>query len=142
MIFQFHSQDTIISILIRLITRGKFNHVSIRSGKYVYEAHIKKGVIKTLYSKWDNSTVVECIEIKSKREKEVVKFLNQQVGKKYDLTGIIAFLSIFAKPRKGYFYCSELAMVAFAKLFGCNGEIQNQKVSPQLFHDIIEIKRK
>ena len=140
MIFQFHSQDTIISILIRLITRGKFNHVSIRSGKYVYEAHIKKGVTKTLYSKWDNSTVVECIEIKSKREKEVVKFLNQQVGKKYDLSGVLSFLSIVTKPKLGKWFCSELGAVAYDKLRGKNVNFDNQKISPDFLYKIIKSK--
>lgn len=139
MIFQFHSKDTLISILIRFITQGKFNHVSIRIGKYVYEADMGKGVIKTLYSKWDNSSVVECITVKTKHEKKVVKFLNEQVGKKYDITGVLSFLLIFSKPKVGMWYCSELGFGAYLRsknnyISGTEG----QKISPYFLYIILK----
>lgn len=138
MIFQFHQGDALISIMIRLLT-GKYNHVSIRVGNYVYEAHIKKGVTKTLYSKWNSSSVVETIEVKSKNEKKVKLWLDKQVGKKYDVSGILSFLSIFSKPKIGKWYCSELSFVAYAKLKGVEGNIEGQKISPYLFYVILQL---
>lgn len=141
MFFQFHGGNSIISRLIRLISNGNYNHVSIRCGKYVYEAHIKGGVKKTLYSKWDKSSVKETIFVKSSRVKSVEKWLNKQVGKKYDLLGILSFLFVITKPRKGYWYCSELAMVTYSKLKGHSGDVENQKVSPYLFYKILELNK-
>lgn len=138
MIFQFHQSDAFISIIIRLLT-GKYNHVSIRVGNYVYEAHIGTGVTKTKYKDWDNSSVVETIEVKSKNEKKVKLWLDKQVGKKYDVSGILSFLSIFAKPKIGKWYCSELGFVTYAKLKGVEGNIEGQKISPYLFYVILKL---
>jgi len=141
MIFQFHKGDSILSRLIRLFSNGNYNHVSILTSKYVYEAHIKSGVTKTPIKKYDFSSVAEKIEVKSKRELSVIKWLDKQVGKKYDILGVLSFLSILTKPRKGYWFCSELAMVAYSRLKGYYGDIEDQKVSPQLFYDIIKINK-
>jgi len=142
MTFQFHKNNSFISRLIRLLSHGEFNHVSILAGEFVYEAHIDKGVVKTHQDKWNSSTVVDRIEYYSYNQPEVVEWLEKQVGKKYDITGIFSFISIFAKPRMGYWYCSELAMVAFSKMKGIQDEdIENQKVSPYLFYKILELNK-
>ena len=137
--FQFHYKKSLISFLIRVFSNGRFNHTSILLGDTVYEAHIRTGVTKTRLSKWDNSTVVETIEVKLTKteERRVRTWLNKQVGKKYDIIGIISFLFILLPPRKGYWYCSELGVVSLAKAKGIKGEIENQKISPQMFHNIL-----
>jgi uncharacterized protein YycO len=141
MIFQFHYSKTLLGFLIRLFSFGRFNHVSIRLGNYVYEATIKGGVIRTLYTKWNSETVVfsKKIEITQEEYQRAYIWLNKQVGKGYDVLGIVSFLFFFLPPRKGYFYCSEYAICALAKAKDRTDSIQNQKVSPQLFFDILDL---
>jgi len=141
MIFQFHYSKTLLGFLIRLFSFGRFNHVSIRLGNYVYEATARRGVIRTLYTKWDDRTMVfsKKIELTPDEYQRAFIWLNQQIGKKYDFIGILSFIFFFLPPRKGWWYCSEYAICALAKAKGKTKQIQNQKVSPQLFFDILDL---
>jgi uncharacterized protein YycO len=141
MIFQFHYSKTFIGFLIRLFSFGRFNHVSIRLGNYVYEATTTRGVIRTLYTKWDGRTMVfsKKIELTTEEYQRAFIWLNKQLGKKYDFIGILSFIFFFLPPHKGYFYCSEYAICALAKAKDRTESIQNQKVSPQLFFDILDL---
>jgi uncharacterized protein YycO len=141
MIFQFHYSKTLLGFLIRLFSFGRFNHVSIRLGNYVYEATIKGGVIRTLYTKWNSETVVfsKKVEITQEEYQRAYIWLNKQVGKGYDILGIFSFLFFWLPPRKGYFFCSELAICALAKAIGNSEELDNQKVSPDLFWRILKL---
>jgi uncharacterized protein YycO len=124
-----------------LLSNGKYSHVSILcENDYVYEATFK-GVIKTKKNKWNDKEVHAFFIVESEREEQVIKWLKKQVGKGYDFTGIFSFISLFAKPVKGKWYCSELGMVAYSKLKGHNGEIANQKISPYLLYKIIQLDR-
>jgi len=139
--FQFHRGEAKISKLIRFFSRGEYNHVSIRTHRYIYEAHIKQGVIKTPINKWDDSTVVITtkISVSNAGYTNMIKFLNEQVGKKYDIMGILSFFFILLPPRKGYWYCSELASVALEKAKIKDGMLDNRKISPQMFFDILNL---
>ena len=141
MIFQAHTGYHPISILIRLFSRGRFNHISIKLGEFIYEAHLKGGVMKTHERDWDDSTVVETKEVKITAVQRVAVrlWLNKQVGKKYDLWGIFAFISFFAKPRMGYWYCSEYATVALAKALDKKTLLEKQKISPETFWEILNL---
>jgi uncharacterized protein YycO len=141
MIFQFHYSRTLLGFLIRLFSFGRFNHVSIRLGNYVYEATTTRGVIRTLYTKWDSSTVATIKEVPLTQDEyqRVYIWLNRQIGKGYDIWGIFSFIFFWLPPRKGYWYCSELAICALAKAKDKTDQIQNQKVSPQLFFDILDL---
>lgn len=130
--FQFHRNNHLFAKVIRLFSRGSFNHVSIRIGRYVYEAHIDNGVTKTLYSKWKGIGVVESVLVEVEDTKTVEKWLNKQVGKKYDIFGVLSFLWIWARPAKGKWFCSELAMVTLAKALEI--DIYNQRQTPQDFY--------
>lgn len=142
--FNAHRGNGIISRLIRLFSRGLYNHISIELDGYIYEAHIHTGVHKVLVKEWDAKTVVNSTEIdlSTKRFKETYLFLEKQVGKKYDLRGVLGFLFVAFKPRMGYFYCSELAIVALAKALGKKDRMNNALVSPHLFWDILLLSKK
>ena len=134
--FNFHRGNKPISRMIRLFSGGQYNHVSIKIGRTIYEAHIKNGVTKTSQGLWNDETVAVSAPFEFPYEKEAKKFLEKQVGKKYDILGIFAFLWVFAKPKKGKWYCSELAQVALYKALGIKSTDSNyqQKVSPQDFY--------
>ena len=130
--FQFHRGNHLLGKVIRFFSRGDFNHVSIRIGKYVYESHIDTGVTKTLYSKWESWSVVESFLVEVEDTKAIEKWLKKQVGKKYDIWGVLSFMWIWAKPAEGKWFCSELAMVTLAKALEL--DTYNQRQSPQDFY--------
>lgn len=135
--FQAHRGNALLSRAIRLLS-PRYNHISIRLGDLVYEAHIKTGVTCTPYKEWKGKKTVvakRSFELDDKQTMRVVLFLNKQVGKGYDVLGIFSFIWIYFKPRMGKFYCSELAQVALYKMLGIHStaEDYNQKVSPYQF---------
>lgn len=139
----FHHWDTLLSKTIRFCSNGNFNHVSIESGLFIYEAHIHTGVRKVLRSEWDDSTVYTTIEFDEwpKREARMVEWLERQVWKKYDIIGVLSFIWIFLREKKGKWYCSELWMCALMKLLGVWKDEYNQKQSPtDLYHLCLILK--
>jgi len=138
-IFQAHNGDKPVSRLIRVFS-PRYNHISIRVGNTVYEAHAIKGVTKTAYGSWkDKKSVVATMgfDVTASVQARVKEFLERQVGKKYDGHGIFSFLWQYSKPVKGKWYCSELAMATLYKMINVksNSENYNQKVSPAKFWD-------
>lgn len=134
--FQFHRADHIVGLLIRLFSRGKFNHTSIRVGNTVYEAHMTSGVRKVKYDQWHGkSTVVDAFdfEVDDATHGRIRYFLERQVGKKYDWGGVMSFLWVMTNPKEGRWFCSELSMVALMKMRGIRNDAYNQRQSPQDF---------
>lgn len=141
-IFNFHYGYGLISTLIRWFSRGRYNHVSIQLGDFTYEAIEGKGVIKTLTKKWNADTVVESVvlTISDKAEQDLFKFLEEQVGKKYDYRGVLSFLWGFTRPKEGAWFCSELAMITFVKTKGLRAsDFEGERVSPHLFAGILKL---
>jgi len=142
--FNAHRGDAIISRLIRVLS-PQYNHISIQLGHHIYEAHIDTGVRKVRRLKWDDTTVVDTISIFCEDEhyQETKDFLEKQVGKKYDILGIVGFIWVFTKPRIGRWYCSELAQVILYKANGISSseEDYTQKVSPFAFWRTLQLLR-
>lgn len=139
-IFQAHRGDALLSRAIRLLS-PKYNHISIRIEDTVYEAHIGTGVTETPYKKWKGKKTVvakKSIEVDLMTGLKVLDFLFNQVGKQYDLWAVISFVWVFMKPRKGYWMCSELAIVTLGKALGRRDVFDNQKISPDLFWRILK----
>lgn len=140
-VFNFHASDSFLSRAIRACSDGKYSHVSIFLDGYIYEAHIKQGVRK-YKSTWDGANdIIESIYIKITKEqkKRLKKFLEAQVGKKYDLLGVLSFIWFFLRPKKGQWFCSEYAMVAFMKILGIKSGNYDQKQSPYGFYLILKM---
>lgn len=129
---QHHYGKSILASLIRFFSRGDYNHTSILIGGYVYEAHIHTGVTKTKLKDWNPpSKVVASHNFYTDSTPMVMKWLDKQVGKKYDITGVIAFIFPLLPQRTGYWFCSELAFVALAKALSVEFSTHEQKKSPQ-----------
>lgn len=144
--FQAHRGDALISRAIRLLS-PKYNHISIRIEDTVYEAHIGTGVTETPYKTWKGKKTVvakKSIEVDIVTALDIMDFLFRQVGKKYDVLGIFAFIWIFFKPRKDRWYCSELAQVILYKTLGMRSteDNYNQKVSPFAFWENLKAVEK
>lgn len=138
--YNFHSTDTLIGNGIKTYTKSNFNHVSISIMGYVFEADIKKGVVKVEEKDFDYSTVVTSITLhKINNIEQVFNWLNGEVGKGYDLIGVFSFIWRFLPNRIGRWYCSEYAKVSLAKAL--NVYKYNQKVTPQgLYEELLLIK--
>lgn len=144
--FQAHRGDALLSRAIRLLS-PRYNHISIRVGFLVYEAHIHNGVTQTPYKLWQGKKSVvakKSFEVDDQTAMRMVSFLATQVGKKYDIWGIFGFLWWFFKPRKDRWYCSELAQVALYKMLGIRSTADDydQKVSPYQFWRNLRMVRK
>jgi hypothetical protein len=136
--FNSHRSNTILGKTIRFFSRGKFNHTSINLNGIIYEAHIWCGVRMTQQDIWDNSTVKTSttFDIDVHTHRKLHYWLNRQVGKDYDLWGVLSFIWRFAKPTKGKWFCSELAVVVLAKLFAL--PTYNQRQSPTDFYYFVQ----
>ena len=134
--FQSHYSGTTLAKAIRLFSGGNFSHTSIKLETHVYEAHIKSGVTKTANDKYNYDDVIVTVsfEIEDARYEEVKKFLDAQVGKRYDTLGILAFLWFFIEQKPGKWFCSELGMVALMKAFSIPSMEYDQKQSPTSFY--------
>lgn len=133
--YNFHKTNTLIGYLIRIFTKSEFNHVSVTVDGYTYEADILQGV--WVVPKEKNIGIIKSVEIKKVNDCEVIYFINEQLGKKYDLLGVLSFIWRFLPNRIGRWYCSELAMVSLCK--GLGVEEFNQKVTPKDFYYVTQL---
>jgi uncharacterized protein YycO len=143
--FNLHRGTGLVSKAIMLLTSGSYSHASVNFGENRYESIIGGGVVKNQEQKVNRSKVVKQYHIKvtNKNYSLLENWINDQVGKKYDYAAILSFISpLFHKPRIGYWYCSELAYVLYAKARGNLGNVDDQKVSPQLLNDILSFNKK
>jgi len=132
--YHFHTSHTPYAQAIELYS--KYSHVSIEVGGYVYEAVIfdkysRRGVIKTPVEFYERDTIVKSVSLEL-NEREVINFLNEQVGKGYDFMGVLSFVWRVLPNRMGYWYCSELATVSLAKGKGITE--YSQKQTPEDFY--------
>lgn len=139
--FYAHHNDNPVSWLIRVFS-PKYNHISIRVNTFVYEAHAGKGVTKTQIKKWKGAKSVIAerrFDTSKSCEARVKRFLEKQVGKRYDMAGVFSFVWRFTQPKIGYWFCSELAMASLYKMLGIGSNVDgyNQKVSPSQFWKIL-----
>lgn len=133
--YNFHKGIGLYARVIRLYS--KYSHVSIVAGGYVYEALVKGGVIKTPVKEWCNDDVVRSVNLDNLSESEVIKFLDEQVGKDYDIVGVLSFLWRFLPAKIGAWYCSELAMVSLVKGLGIKEF--DQKQTPEDFYYVMQL---
>lgn len=134
--FYFHRNNTFLGKMIRLVSNGYYNHVSIGVNGYIYEANPRTGVTKKIADNNYTGTM-SWTHLFNLDNEEVIFFLECQIGKKYDYIGVLSFIWVFLKPRMGFWFCSELATVALMK--GLKETQYNQKQSPQDFYYLLKL---
>jgi len=108
-----------VSKAIRWQTRSPYSHIAIEldDGSVIEAWHIG-GVahnpsFRTVHTK---GTPVDVFAVMDKYNYEdVVTFLLDQVGKKYDFGSIARFMTRRAEPHDDKWFCSELAMAGVSK---------------------------
>lgn len=114
MIIIFAKNNGIPSLLIRLVTWSRWHHCGAltKDGKYVIEATALHGVVKTpindFLKRYTKTSMVEIVCNKEQAE----RFLNDQIGKRYDFKSVIAILVRAKKKPDNYWYCFELIAAA------------------------------
>ncbi len=115
----YKNQDSWISRVIRWQTRGIYSHVGISIDGIIHEAREFKGVIQRAAEKYDGRYFDDYkINITLEQELELEKFLRRQLGKPYDYTMVLRFITRQQESRKstGRWFCSELVFAAFQKV--------------------------
>jgi uncharacterized protein YycO len=106
------------SKLIMKRTWGDYSHVAIMNSAFrIFEAIFNEGVVVNPINATPHTkgTPVSVFKVDAKYdEAAVLDFLHRQVGKKYDIRGLIGFAVAkdYQNPRD--WFCSELVMAAFA----------------------------
>lgn len=107
----------LISRLIEWQTRGPWSHAAIQIGDTVIESHAKTGVVSRPFSqKTDVKDVLRLrADVTSSQAEAMTMFLSAQLGKKYDYTMVMRFVSRRQESRRSSnkWFCSELVFAAF-----------------------------
>jgi uncharacterized protein YycO len=135
--------NSIINKLIRLFTRGNYNHVSVifEDGTCV-EANPVKGIYahKQFFDDVKQKNyLIEIYTVDQTPEQNLIMedFVKRQIGKKYDFMAFLGFLFYATKETRkssNKWMCSELSFATFQKA-GINllDRVDAWKVSPTTF---------
>lgn len=98
---------------IQAATFSRWNHVAIEVGGLIYDATLSHGVKRwppgSMHQNYDE---VQTIELSVPNELAVIRFLDAQVGKRYDWTALVALPFRADWHRENKWFCSELAAAA------------------------------
>jgi uncharacterized protein YycO len=102
--------------LVGWYTSSEFSHVSTIINDMEIEAVIGKGVIEHIPTKnFRGETFTFEIE-DNKKNRRAIRWLRYQVGKEYDLTGVLRFAIPFMRDSAKSYYCSEIQSRFAAKV--------------------------
>lgn len=99
--------------VVQLFTMSRWNHVAaiLPDNEHIIHATFKHGVVIDKLSRYDNVST-EIIDIPLPDEEAAVRFLNAQLGKKYDLTALFAIFFRRNWQKDDRWFCSELVEMA------------------------------
>lgn len=137
-----------VSKAIQLQTRSAYSHVAIQLGDYeIYEAWHVGGVRKLRYATEGHSdgTPIDIYRIDYIPDgavDKIRKFLQQQVGKKYDFKSVLRFITRRKVRADDRWFCSELVLAALEaggiKLLNINyseASPRDVSISPHLIYE-------
>jgi len=125
---------SLVSKAIQMQTRSPYSHVAVQmqdARGAVIEAWHVGGVreIADPLEGHDSDTVIDVFSVTGLyRETDVVNFLKQELGKKYDFRSVARFLTRIPAKENGKWFCSELVVAAFR-----HGGLSLQAGSPDMF---------
>lgn len=109
--------ETFFDRLIRRWTRSEYSHVALMCGEEIIEARINVGVRKT---RWNNHTpcnydVFDITPLITGAQETIIwQTAEKEIGKDYDLMGLLGFASKTGLHSKRRWFCSELVSYACA----------------------------
>lgn len=118
MILYFCKGSDWVSNTIKFFGMSPYNHCAVQINGCIYEATFKKGVFKTDFaeftSRYPNRDLVILHPING-GEKQAQEWLEEQVGKGYDFTGILGLQFQRNWQAEDKWFCSELIAGALIK---------------------------
>jgi uncharacterized protein YycO len=132
----YKNQNGLISSAIRWQTRGIYSHSAIIVDGVLYEASEFKGVHNKIADKRNDRYFDDYqIILSEQQEEDLIRFLDRQLGKPYDYTMVLRFITRQQEDRKsvGKWFCSELVFAAVQKV-GVNllNNVEPWEISPVL----------
>jgi uncharacterized protein YycO len=134
----FSKSDSIWSKIIRFATFSKWSHVeyitpdgnfiSAEIGKGVYVEHEDRNPTWTKYE----IVTVECSDLQAE---QFFKWINKQVGKKYDFVGIFGLWFGRRWQDEDSWFCSELIVAGLVKFKIVETAGQPHRITPQMMYD-------
>jgi hypothetical protein len=145
--FTFTYRKGFIPSLIRWFSKGKWSHVIIGVDGVFYEAIGGRimgvnGCVMSpkvfsqhqgKYEPIEYETII--IDNEPYQRKEVLKFLDNQVGRRYDYLGFLSFGFRFLQGKANSYYCSELALKAYGIIKGVE---YKQQYTPDELYELVK----
>ena len=127
----------LISALIRWQTWGRYSHVAIEIGGWVYEAVPRRGVRKTPAAKYNWVNVdVFTTDFGDRFDIPIREFLEDKLGRSYDYLGVLRFIPRWKEvhSQSKRYFCSELVFAALDWIIPARllERVPGVKVSPSL----------
>lgn len=125
-----------IDKLICFFCRGIYCHVNVKINDIVYDCRPFKGVRRLKVIDDKKGKIVDLYEIPhfpKSHEREIIKFLESQVGKNYDWVALLGFILYINEEERNRYTCSQLTFAAF-KSAGIHllERVDDYKVSPTM----------
>lgn len=129
----FTKSNTLGGFAIRAALFSEHNHVGIQIGGKVYDSTFSKGVDKSsigqFYKKWTVDYEIE-FYLDDDDCKRVIKFLESQLGKKYDWRAIVALPFRRDWHKEKAWICSELVAEAMVHA-GMSMPMDTNRITPR-----------
>lgn len=123
----FKRSTNFLEYLISWFTFGPYCHVCIINDKNeCYSCDKNYGVFKYNFVKPE---LFDYIELQSSKEKEILNFLENELGCKYDVLGVVRFIIPFIKESKDKWFCSEI----MAQALSFDDKLKDFKNSPHKY---------
>jgi hypothetical protein len=137
---QLSASNNIVSRITRWTTRGEFTHVDIilpNTPDVLIGAHVFGGIQKKTFIKNDFVNIKRYeLEVSIK----VINWVNNQLGKKYDLMAIAGFVFKIPANENTASICSEFVFDAIeqSNCFNHKVKFQSSKISPRDLHLVLQ----
>lgn len=137
--FIFSKSNSLWSKLIRLVTFSKWSHVEyVSPSGNIISAELGRGVYSDPEDRplqdWTAADVVK-VPVTDLQLEQFTKWINKQVGKKYDLLGIFG-LWLKRRWQDDYaWFCSELLVAGMHKFKIVKVDSQPHRITPQMMYD-------
>lgn len=144
--FHFYNKDKYwLARVIRWVTKGYWNHVSIGVDAVVWEAigmrinHVVCSHSAVAYHQGKHrSSKIETIgiQVSEAKKQEVFEYLKSIEGKPYDKPGAMSFLFFFIPQSRNALYCSEIGINVLQIITGV--DYSDRLVSPSELYDLLK----
>ena len=130
----FGSNNLPFSVLIKLFTLSNWCHCGIIDGDYVIDATLSSGVRRITLAEWESHySKFEVVEFPISDLDSSLVWAREQVGKKYDIMGIISLAFRKRYEHVDKWFCSELV----AQYLGIKYKVW--RLSPQFLKQLSNV---